>query len=150
MVNISSESKPDFMSGFFSPVMLVSAHFANIKMKRLEALQSIFSKACRVIAMPKKNRLKRPFPRALAPPMRTDHPFAFALRISRALAPPMRSRIARDLVRFAFPIRSQSGIVLTERSPLCRLHQAPPHVPVAKNMQKPGSSHRAFQPFRFD
>jgi hypothetical protein len=41
--------------------MLVSAHFATMKTKRLEALQSIFSKARRVIAMPLKNRLKRRF-----------------------------------------------------------------------------------------
>jgi len=64
MVNISAESKPDFMSGFFSLEMLVSAYFATIKSKRLQALQSIFSKAHRVIAMALKNRLQGRFPRA--------------------------------------------------------------------------------------
>jgi hypothetical protein len=108
MVNISAESKPDFMSGFFSLEMLVSAYFATINPKRLETLQSIFSKACRVIAMPIKNRLKRPFPRALAAPMRTDHPFAFALRISRAPASLMRLRIAIDQASCSNPILSQS------------------------------------------
>jgi len=52
------------MSGFFSPEMLVSAYFAMINAKRLEGPQSIFSKACRVVAMMRFNRLQGPFPRA--------------------------------------------------------------------------------------
>ena len=135
------------MSGFFSPAMLVSAHFATMNAKRLQPLQSIFSKACRVIAMSIKNRLQRRFPRAYgyanAPsnPMRRSTGFA-----SRRIA----SRIVTDQASCSNTIRSESRIVLTDRSQLCYLHQAPPHVPVAKNMQKPGAFRQTFQPCRFD
>ena len=151
MVNISAESKPDFMSGFFSLEMLVSAYFATIKSKRLEALQSIFSKACRVVATISFNRLKGPFPRALAALMRTNHPFAFfALRISRSLASPMRSRIARIDDPYSIPSRSPSRIVLIGPSPDFSLRLTHPHAPVAKNMQKPGNGNETFQRFFFD
>jgi hypothetical protein len=142
-VNISAESKPDFMSGFFSLEMLVSAYFATIKSKRLEALQSIFSKACRVVATMSFNRLQGPFPRALAAPMRTNHPCAFALRSKR-------SRIARIADPYSIPSCSPSRIVLIGPSPDFSLRLTHPHTPVAKNMQKPGNGNETFQRFFFD